>query len=214
MGESCIRAGRSCDSVRLVAVSKTHGPDMVREAYDEGLRVFGENYAREAASKADALADLPGIEWHFIGHLQRNKVRLVVERTTVIESVDSEPLVLEISRKASALGKSVDILVEVNVGREPQKGGVDPDRAGDLVALALETPSIRCRGLMVVPPFDLEPGEARPWFSGLRELRDRLGGPAVLPDLSMGMSADYIVAIEEGSTIVRIGTAIFGPRLT
>jgi pyridoxal phosphate enzyme (YggS family) len=186
--------------------------DAVREAHAAGQRIFGENYAREMVEKAAACADLPGIEWHFIGHLQRNKVRHVLPHASLVQTVDSGRLLAEIRRRAEALGRDADVLVEVNVGREPQKGGCLPEEAGDLVSLIEETGLVRCRGLMVLPPFDLDPEEARPWFAGLRELRERLGGEARLPELSMGMSADYPVAIEEGATMVRVGTAIFGPR--
>ncbi len=210
--EACARAGRPEGSVKLVAVSKTKPAADVRAAYEAGQRIFGENYAQEFVGKAEALKDLDGIEWHFIGSLQRNKVRQVVPHAGLIQTIDSERLLREVVKRAGRAGRQIDVLVEVNVGREEQKAGVLPEQAGDLVGKVAEAEGVRCRGLMVLPPFELDPEEARPWFAGLRTLREKLGGEEILPELSMGMSADYPVAIEEGATMVRVGTAIFGWR--
>lgn len=212
IGEACVSAGRPEGSVKLVAVSKTKPAEAVRAAYGAGQRIFGENYAQEMVRKAEELADLGQIEWHFIGHLQRNKVRHVIEHVRLIQTIDSRRLLSEVVKRAGALGREIDVLVEVNVGREAQKAGVLPEEAGELVERIDEAAGVRCRGLMVLPPFELDPEEARVWFTGLRELRDSLGGEEKLPELSMGMSADYAVAIEEGATMVRVGTAIFGAR--
>jgi len=162
--------------------------------------------------KAEALSDLEEIEWHFIGHLQRNKVRHVVPHAGLIQTIDSERLLGEVVKRAGQAGRAIDILVEVNVGREEQKAGVLPEETQELVGKIGEAGGVRCRGLMVLPPFELDSEETRPWFAGLRELREKLGGEKALPELSMGMSADYPVAIEEGATMVRVGTAIFGWR--
>jgi len=206
---ACERAGRTPGSVRLVAVTKTVTVERIREAYEAGQRVFGENYVQELTGKAEALSGLPDIEWHYIGSLQRNKVRHVLAHVRLLQTVDSVKLLEEIEKRAQ---KRIDVLVEVNVGREPQKAGCMPDGVGTLVDRIERSDRVRCLGLMVLPPFDLDPEEARSWFAALRELRDSLGGAARLPELSMGMSADYEVAVEEGATIVRVGTAIFGPR--
>ena len=210
--EACASAGRPEGSVKLVAVSKTKPAEDIREAYEAGQRIFGENYAQEFVRKAEALSDLEDIQWHFIGHLQRNKVRHVVPHAGLIQTIDSERLLREVVKRAGQAGRTIDVLVEVNVGREEQKAGVLPEETEELVGQIAEADGVRCRGLMVLPPFELDPEEARPWFVGLRELRDRLGGEKVLPELSMGMSADYPVAVEEGATMVRVGTAIFGWR--
>jgi PLP dependent protein len=198
----CMRAGRSTDSVKLVAVSKTQPIEAVIEAFAAGQDAFGENYAQELHEKADAL---PEAEWHFIGALQTNKVKIVVGHSALIHTCDRLSLAKEVSKRALAKNLVQRVLLEVNVGREPQKGGVLPEQLDELIAAVRELEALRCEGLMCIPPAGQDP---RPHFRALRELRDRLG----LRELSMGMSADYLVAIEEGSTIVRIGTAIFGER--
>jgi pyridoxal phosphate enzyme (YggS family) len=198
----CTRAGRSTDSVKLVAVSKTQPIEAVIEAFAAGQDAFGENYAQELHEKADAL---PEAEWHFIGALQTNKVKIVVGHSALIHTCDRLSLAKEVSKRALAKNLVQRVLLEVNVGREPQKGGVLPEQLDELIAAVRELEALRCEGLMCIPPAGQDP---RPHFRALRELRDRLG----LRELSMGMSADYLVAIEEGSTIVRIGTAIFGER--
>lgn len=203
VARACAAAGRDPSSVRLVAVSKTQPLSSVREAAAAGQTLFGENYAQELREKTDALPDL---EWHFIGALQGNKARLVVGRATLIHTCDRAALARELSKRAAATGSTQRVLLEVNVGREPQKGGPEPEGVVALLAAVRALPALECRGLMCIPPAGADP---RPHFRTLRALRD-----ALLPggELSMGMSADYACAIEEGATLVRVGTAIFGPR--
>lgn len=201
------RARRSPDSVLLVAVTKTHPAAVVREAYDLGLRDFGENYAQELAEKAGALADLADLRWHFVGHLQRNKVKLVAGRVALVHGADSVKLLEEIGKRGGG-----DVLLEVNVAGEASKSGVAPADVAALLDGADRLSATRVRGLMCIPPAADSPESSRPHFRRVRELRDSLGGPARLPDLSMGMTSDFEVAIEEGATIVRVGTALFGPR--
>jgi pyridoxal phosphate enzyme (YggS family) len=196
---ACRRAGRAPESVKLVAVSKLQPLEKVREAIAAGQRAFGENYAQELRDKHAAL---PEAEWHFVGALQTNKVKLVVGRAAVIHTCDRLALAQEISKRAAAEQR---LLLEVNVGREPQKAGVLPEDAAALLDEVRALPRIRCQGLMCIPPADQDP---RPHFRALRELAVRLQ----LPELSMGMSADYESAVEEGATLVRVGTALFGAR--
>jgi hypothetical protein len=195
--------------VTLVAVSKTQPPEAVRQAYAAGQRDFGENYAQEWRDKAAALANLEGLIWHFVGSVQTNKVKILVPaappRAAWVHTVDREELAREISRRAVERGAAVKVLLEVNVAREPQKAGCQPDAVPALAAAVARLPGLELRGLMCIPPAE---GDPRPHFRALRALRDRLG----LLDLSMGMSADWQAAVEEGSTLVRVGTAIFGPR--
>lgn len=209
-------AARACSrdpgEVTLVAVSKTRGPDDVRAAYAAGQRDFGENYVQELVAKADALADLADLRWHFIGHLQTNKARAVASRVAAVHSVDSERLVRELGRRAVAEGRSVGVLVQVNVAGEAQKSGCAPSELGAVLAAARETPGVVVRGLMTVPPAADDPEASRPWFEALRSLRDEHGGAAALPELSMGMTHDLAVAVASGATLVRVGTAIFGAR--
>jgi PLP dependent protein len=201
--------------VTLVAVSKTQPAEAVREAYAAGQRHFGENYAQEWRDKAALLADLDGLVWHFIGALQTNKVKYLVgaagaptaPRAAWIHTVDRLALAEELSKRSARRGTTTRVLIEVNVAGEASKSGCAP---GDVPALRdalARLPAIELRGLMCIPPAE---GDPRPHFARLRQLRDALGGD--LPDLSMGMSGDYEAAIAEGSTIVRVGTAIFGAR--
>jgi hypothetical protein len=202
--------GRDPASIRLVAVSKTKPPEMVREAYAAGQRVFGENYAQELLGKAQALADLPDIEWHFIGHLQTNKAKIVARSAHVVHSVGGEALARELGRRAHAAGRTIPVMIEVNVGGAPQKHGATPSEIEE-VARAIEAePALVLRGLMTMPPDDLD--AARRAFETLASLRALHGGATRLADLSMGMSADLEVAIAAGATVVRVGTAIFGAR--
>jgi pyridoxal phosphate enzyme (YggS family) len=192
-------------SVTLVAVSKTHPAEAIREAYAAGQRDFGENYAQEWREKADALADLADLRWHFVGGLQTNKVKYLAGRVHLVHAVDREELARELSRRFGQKGAVARVLLEVNTGGEATKGGCPPAGAPALAAAVRALPAVELRGLMCMPP----PGDdPRPHFRLLRELRDRLG----LAELSMGMSADWEIALEEGATIVRIGTAIFGDR--
>jgi pyridoxal phosphate enzyme (YggS family) len=197
------RARRDPASVALVAVSKLHDASMIRAAYEAGQRDFGENYVQELEDKASALAALPELAWHFIGHLQRNKVKAVLRAHPVVHTVDSARLADEIAQRAP--GERVRVLLQVNVAREAQKSGIAPEALDQLVAHVRSASALELRGLMTIPP---EAGDPRPHFRALRELAER----HALPELSMGMSADLDAAVEEGATLVRIGTAIFGAR--
>src|SRR6185369_17492318 len=192
--------------------SKSKPAEAIRAAYEAGQRDFGENYVQELEEKARALADLAGITWHAIGRLQRNKVKNVVRVARVVHAVDREDLAAEIGKRAAAAGARVRVLVEVNVSGEASKGGCAPAELGGLLAAIARFPSLEAAGLMTIPPETEDPEAARPVFAALRALRDAHGGAAALPDLSMGMTHDFPIAIEEGATLVRVGTAIFGAR--
>ena len=208
IGRACGRVGRDPSSVQLIAVSKGHSEEAIRAAHSAGMRVFGENYAQELAAKASALSDLPDIRWRFIGHLQRNKIKLIERARATVDTVDSVRLAEAISTRAAASGRAVEVLLQVNVGDEAQKSGCAPEEVPLLVEAVRALPSVSLRGLMTVAPHldDLE--AIRPFFAKLRELAEAHG----LPELSMGMTHDLEPAVEEGATILRIGTAIFGPR--
>ena len=207
-------AGREPDSVRLVAVSKTRPAADVCEAFSAGQVVFGENYVQELTEKAAGL-DIP-VEWHFIGHLQSNKVRQIAGLVTMIHSVDRLSLAEEISRQWGKVGRSCDCLVQVNISGEATKSGTTEAEALELVRAVGGLPHIRVRGLMTMPPFFDDPEAARPFFAELKRLsqqidRERIPGVA-MAELSMGMSGDFEAAIQEGATLVRVGTSIFGAR--
>jgi pyridoxal phosphate enzyme (YggS family) len=203
-------AGRDPSTIRLVAASKGQTAEAIREAFTAGHRAFGENYAQELWSKAEALGDL-AIEWHFIGHLQTNKVKLVAPVVSTVETIDAPRLAREIARRAAHEGKRVRALVEVSVAGEAQKSGVAPQDLGEVLAAIEREPALELRGLMTMPPYgDL--AIAKKTFDALASLRNLHGGAARLPELSMGMSTDLEVAIASGATIVRVGTAIFGER--
>ena len=206
------RAWRSPGEVRLVAVSKGKPAEAFRAAYAAGQRDFGESYAQELGEKAEALGDLPDLAWHAIGGLQRNKAKLVARVAAVVHSVDREDLAVELDRRAEALGRTLRVLLEVNVGGEASKGGCAPGDLGRLIEAASRCRHLQPIGLMTIAPFIEDPEKVRPYFAALRALRDQSGGPAALPELSMGMSHDFEAAIEEGATLVRVGTAIFGAR--
>ncbi|WP_235879933.1 YggS family pyridoxal phosphate-dependent enzyme [Polyangium aurulentum] len=210
--EATARSGRPPASVRLLAVSKSKPPEAIRAAYAAGQRDFGENYVQEMVDKARLLEDLAGIRWHFIGSLQRNKAKLAAGVAEVIHTVDREELATELDRRAAAAGRVIEVLVEVNVGGEASKSGCAPEAVGALLAAVKRAEHLRVKGLMAIPPYADDPEAARPFFTRLRALRDEHGGPSLLPELSMGMSHDFPVAIEEGATLVRVGTAIFGER--
>jgi pyridoxal phosphate enzyme (YggS family) len=203
------RAGRPAESVTLLAVSKTKSEALIREAYAAGQRDFGENYVQELCEKAAALADLPGLRWHVIGPLQRNKVKQVVPVAALVHTVDRPALAEEIEKRAAAAGRVVPVLLEVNVGGEASKAGCPPAEAAALAAAVRALPHLSLRGLMTIPPDTEDREQARPFFAALRALRGNLGD---LPELSMGMSHDFEIAVAEGATIVRVGTAIFGSR--
>jgi hypothetical protein len=212
------RAGRAGSPVTLMAVSKTFSPDLIREAYQAGLRCFGENKVQELSGKADALADLADAEWHMIGHLQTNKAAKASALFAAIDSLDSLRLGEKLNSAAAQLGKRLAVLVEINLGGESAKSGLAPgsDELEKLLQAAPGLGQLDICGLMTIPPSGEDPEKARPYFRKLRELRDSIADrvlPAVGMDLlSMGMSQDFEVAIEEGSTCVRLGTAIFGER--
>lgn len=212
------RAGRLAADVTLVGVSKRMPAEAVLEAARAGLACVGENYVQEARAKRQALFEEPdarGLRWHLVGPLQRNKARDAVRLFDVIESVDRATLADEMERHAALAGRRVSVLLQVNVSGEAQKAGVAPDAAEALLAHCAALPHLAVEGLMAVPEATDDPESVRPAFAALRAMRDALrAGPhgASLRHLSMGMSADFEVAIEEGATLVRVGTAIFGPR--
>jgi pyridoxal phosphate enzyme (YggS family) len=212
------RAGRDPDGISLMAVSKTFPSHLIREAYDSGIRLFGESRVQEFAEKSGALRDLEGAQWHMIGHLQTNKAAKAVELFTAVDSVDSLRLAEKLNFEAGKLQKKLAILIEINVGGESAKSGVarDSPELEELFRGAPRLEHLEFRGLMTVPPFSEDAQQTRSYFRKLRELRDQIAArrlPWVGMDvLSMGMSHDFEVAIEEGSTCVRVGTAIFGNR--
>jgi pyridoxal phosphate enzyme (YggS family) len=212
------RAGRSPDEVALMAVTKTFGPDAIRAAHDAGQRLFGENRVQEFAEKAATVRDLDGAEFHMIGHLQTNKAAKAVEIFSTVDSVDSLRLADKLNAAAAHLRKRLPVLIELNLGSEESKSGLNPVSTGfgELLEAAARLDHLEFRGLMTIPPFTDDPRSARPYFRRLREIRDNIARrnlPGVRMDvLSMGMSHDFEVAVEEGSTCVRLGTAIFGGR--
>jgi len=209
---ACARAGRDPSGVRLVAVTKTFPPERIRELLVCGHGLIGENRVQEALAKMEALG--PGPIWHLVGHLQTNKARQAVGRFELIHGVDSERLGREIERRAAGAGLRQALLIQANLSREPTKFGVAEDRVLPLLELLTGLEHVDVRGLMTIPPPVEQAELSRPWFAGLRRLRDRcaerLGRP--LPELSMGMTDDFEVAVEEGATLVRIGRALFGER--
>ena len=209
---SAEKAGRKPDAVRLVAVSKKMDSEKIRVIWRLGHRLFGENRVQEAKVK---IPEMPvGGEWHFIGGLQTNKAKDAVECFDVIESVDRVDLAQELEKRLAVAGKKLRVMLEINVGGEAAKHGCPPEKAEELFQAVGKCTRLEVIGLMAIPPFREDPELARPFFTKLREIRDRLQDSAgvALPELSMGMSHDFPVAIEEGSTLVRIGTALFGPR--
>ncbi len=213
IGEAAARSGRDPGGVKLLAASKSQSIEKIRAAAAAGVRYFGENYVQEAAAKKAAAGSG---EWHMIGHLQRNKVRSALELFEMIESVDSAELARALDREGKARGRAVCSLIEVNLGGEASKSGVAKDGLGPLLEAVGELPWLKVEGLMTVPPLSENPEKARPYFKDLAALARKYGklnAPNIdLHELSMGMSQDYAVAIEEGATLVRIGTALFGPR--
>lgn len=207
------RAGRRAEPIRLIAVGKMQAADRIGEAAEAGVTAFGENYVQEAEEKIRAW---PGLEWHMIGKLQRNKAKKAVSLFSWIQTIDSARLLAEVSRRCGEAGKEVPVLFEVNLGEEPGKSGILPNDLPGLVEGAGAFPGVRVAGLMAIPPMTGGPEESRPWFARLRELLEacRESGPAgrSMTELSMGMSHDFEVAVEEGATMVRVGTAIFGSR--
>jgi PLP dependent protein len=212
------RAGRSPNDVALMAVTKTFPPETILEAYQAGQQLFGENRVQEFAEKVGALSEISDAEFHMIGHLQSNKAANAAEIFHAVDSLESVKLAERLNASAQKLGKTLDVLIEINVGGEAAKSGIAPDSSEleNIVTAAPDWKNLRFRGLMTVPPFTDDPEGSRPFFRRMRELRDSIAArklPALgLDVLSMGMSHDFEVAIEEGSTCVRVGTAIFGER--
>lgn len=214
IARACRRAGRNPEEVTLVAVSKTMPSELIRQAYEAGVRDFGENRVQEAAGKRPALSDLTAT-WHLVGHLQSNKARQARELFHWVQSVDSEKLAQKL-RQAASSGEKLQVLLQVKLGDEPAKFGAGEEEVMRLAEAVSRVETLELRGLMTIPPFLEDPEGARPFFRSLRELAKSIEArrlPNVsMRDLSMGMSHDFEVAIEEGATIVRVGTAIFGPR--
>jgi len=212
------RARRNSADIALMAVSKTQPSERIREAYHAGLRLFGENRVQEFAGKALTLGDLKDAEWHLIGHLQSNKAAKAAELFSAVDSVDSLRLAQKLNASAEELGKKLPVLIEINIGGETAKSGVAPGSSEleELLMAAPELKHLEWRGLMSIPPFADDPEKSRPYFRNLREVRDQIAArklPSIaMSVLSMGMSHDFEIAIEEGSTCVRVGTAIFGER--
>lgn len=204
------KAGRSADDVTLIAVTKTIDVPKIMEAISAGVADFGENYVQEATGKCRAIGSAD-VRWHFIGHLQSNKVKQAVEMFAMIQSVDSLHLAKEIGRRAAAREADMSVLIEVNISGEETKHGVSPEDALALAEEVAKVEGVKLQGLMGMPPFTTDPEDARPYFARLKEIWDKLPKEQ-RRRLSMGMSHDFEVAIEEGSNMVRIGTAIFGRR--
>ncbi len=214
VAEAAIRSGRKTSDITVVAVSKTRSPQLIMEVAEEGLDCFGENYVQEAEKKISTL-EKP-MKWHLVGHLQVNKAKKAIRLFDMIETVASIRMAQEISARALSAGKKVPVLVQVNIAEESSKWGVLRNDLSPLMREISILPGIKIKGLMTIPPYVEDPEDARPFFISLREEKERINQMniegVVLKDLSMGMSHDYQVAIEEGATIIRIGTAIFGAR--
>jgi pyridoxal phosphate enzyme (YggS family) len=210
--ESC---QRDADSVRLVAVSKTIPAETVKEAVEAGVTILGENYVQEARDKFNTLVHYP-VSWHFIGHLQSNKAKYAVRLFDLIHSVDSIKLARELNKQAAKVDKMQQILVQVNISGEDTKTGIPADGTIELISAISQLENLSTKGLMTMPPYFYQPEKVRPFFAALRKLRDQIKEQSIaavsMEELSMGMTGDFEVAIEEGATLVRIGTAIFGER--
>lgn len=212
---ACSRSGRKPDDVLLVAVSKTFMPEVIREAVQAGQLDFGENYVQELEQKRKTLNN-PDIRWHFVGHLQSNKVRYIVEHVHLVHSVDNGRVAEEIHRRAERAHRAIDVLIEVHTTDEATKFGVAPSKAIELVKEISGLKGIKVQGLMTMGPFSDDPSDSRPSFRALVDLKNKIRAEGIenvtMRHLSMGMSHDFEIAIEEGATIVRIGTALFGKR--
>ena len=211
LAAACRRAGRDPGEVRLVAVSKRQPLERVQAAYDAGQRIFGENFVQALEGRHEAFP--PDVEWHMIGHIQSNKARRAAELATLVHTLDSPKLARALSKATAGRSEPQGVLVQIRLGGEATKAGVEPPEAEALLETIRDLPGLSVRGLMVIPPPD---DQAPRWFAELRKLRDRLAESTGLPlsELSMGMSSDYVEAVREGATLVRVGTAIFGPRDT
>lgn len=216
IAEAAVKVGRNPKDIKLLGAAKSQSVELVRAAIAAGVRLIGENYVQEAREKKQAVSEL--VEWHMIGHLQRNKAKAAVEIFELIESLDSVALARELDQEGKKRGKTIRTFIEVNLGGEESKSGITKDKVGELLKAAGDLSHVSVEGLMTVPPLKEDPEDVRPYFCALRDLQAELQGlrmPNVsLKELSMGMTHDYPVAIEEGATIVRIGTALFGPRKT
>jgi pyridoxal phosphate enzyme (YggS family) len=214
--KAALECGRNPDSIHLIAVSKTISANIVEEAIQAGVTTLGENYVQEARDKINTLSDNE-VSWHFIGHLQSNKAKYAVKLFDLIHSVDSVKLARELHKQALKSGKVQQILIQVNISQESTKSGITVNETADLILEISQYENINIKGLMTMPPFFNQPDRVRPFFAALRELRDQVRAkdiPGVsLNELSMGMTGDFEVAIAEGATMVRVGTAIFGERI-
>lgn len=210
---ACERSRRKREEVLLLGASKGVHVERLREFFSCGLKTYGENRVQEFLRKQEELKELP-IDWHFIGRLQSNKVKYVIDKVSLIHSLDRESLLEELRKRAGAMGKVQEVLIEVNVGGEETKGGVEPENLKTFFESCLKAKELKVLGLMCIPPYREDPQKVRGYFALLRRLRDQLEADfrVSLPHLSMGMSHDFEVAIEEGSTIVRIGALLFGAR--
>jgi hypothetical protein len=214
INKTALKCGRDPESIHLVAVSKTIPANRVREAIMAGVTTLGENYVQEARNKFNVLGTFP-VSWHFIGHLQSNKAKYAVRLFDLIHSVDTLKLAHELNQQANKINKVQEILIQINISKEASKSGSDIQNAATLIKDIVLLENLSVKGLMAMPPFFNNPEKARPYFTALRDLRDqfqKVFPGVVLSELSMGMTADFEVAIEEGATLVRIGTAIFGER--
>ena len=214
MAEAAMRSGRTPDSVKLVGVTKTVDVDRIKEAVSAGLQILGENYVQEARDK---IKEVGGeASWHFVGRLQTNKAKYAVKLFDLIQTVDSFKLARELNRRAQPLGRTIPIIIQVNLASEVSKGGVEPSECISLIEQISELPNLQILGLMTMPPFFDQPERARPYFAQLRELSQEIARAqlprVVMKELSMGMSGDFESAIEEGATLVRVGPAILGER--
>jgi hypothetical protein len=214
IGEAAAKCGRDPAEIRILAASKSQDVSRIRAAIEAGIRLFGENYVQEAREKREVIEE--PVEWHMIGHLQRNKVNLALEFFDLIESLDGLELAKALDKQGKKLGKVVRTFVEINLGGEQTKSGIAQDKVPSLLQEVGSLSHVQVDGLMTMPPFTEKAEEARPYFRALREMKERFSGLKIphvdLRELSMGMTHDYLVAIEEGATLIRIGTAIFGPR--
>ncbi len=215
ISEAARRVGRSPQEIKIVAAAKGQGKVKIIEAIHSGINIIGHNYVQEAISEKPEVLGLE-VAYHMIGHLQKNKAAKAVALFDVIETLDDENLAAALNRLAGELKRKLGVMIQVNVGEEPQKSGTSLQEVDRLVTVVRELPNLRLMGLMTMPPFFDQPEKARPFFAALRELRDRMTKDGLLTqemgELSMGMTGDFEVAVEEGATLVRIGTALFGPR--
>ncbi len=215
MSYAAMRAGREPDSVKLVAVTKKVSSESIKEAINSGLRIFGENYIQEAKAKVNELSNsYENLSWHLTGHLQSNKAKIAVQLFDLIHTLDSIDLARELNKQAERIGKIQRVLVQVNLSKEGTKHGIHEEEISPLLKKISELKNLHLGGLMTMPAFFTDPDKVRPYMRRLRYIRDGFGKKGYsLPELSMGMSGDFEVAIEEGATLVRIGTAIFGERM-